>query len=261
MGTPLGSRAAICKFRPLIQSEITGYIGRITLNRPEAHNALTIAAMTEIREVLEGWTTQDIRAVIITGTGKSFCSGVAFEALAETDWSKNPLTDLCNAVENFRAPTICALNGGVFGGGVELAIACDFRVGVAGMKMFVPAAKIGIHYTSDGIARVVQKLGAQMARRIFLLAEKFDDNQLLECGFLDRLGLDEADTLANTLSGLAPTAVQGMRRTILEISRGALDKQAAEKQSVKSHLSAEHAEGMAAMKEKRRPNFTSPEDL
>ena len=90
-------------------------------------------------------------------------------------------------MESFPAPTICALNGGVYGGGVDLAMACDFRIGVQGMKMFVPPARLGIHYDPAGIARVVQRLGAQMARRVFLLAENFDDQALLDCGFLDYL--------------------------------------------------------------------------
>lgn len=245
----------------MIQAELQGHIGRITLNRPEAHNALTKAAMGEIVNVLASWQEADIRAVIITGEGRSFCSGASLEELGDGSWEDNPLTTLCNAVEAFNAPVIAALNGGVFGGGVELALACDFRIGVLGMKMFVPPAKLGIHYEAAGIGRAVERLGAQMARRVFLLAERFEDEALQTIGFLDDLVAPEAlekraETMANDISALAPLAVQGMKLTILETSRGTLDKAAAKARVKACFASEDHAEGLAAMREKRPPSFT-----
>ncbi len=245
----------------MIDTEITGNTGRITLNRPETHNALDQGAMRRLTEVLRDWADKDLRVLVLTGTGRSFCSGAALGDVAGEDWGDNPLTTLCNTLESFPAPTICALNGGVYGGGVDLAMACDFRIGVQGMKMFVPPARLGIHYDPAGIARVVQRLGAQMARRVFLLAENFDDQALLDCGFLDYLVgpgdlKGRAGALADTLENLAPMAVQGMKRTILEISRGTLDEQAAAERIAACFSSADHAEGLAAMKEKRVPKFT-----
>lgn len=245
----------------MIEALIDGQIGRITLNRPETHNALEQSAMRDLTGVLFDWANTDMRAVILTGTGRSFCSGASLGDVAGEDWGDNPLTALCDALEAFPAPTICALNGGVYGGGVELAMACDFRVGVTGMKMFVPPAKLGIHYDPAGIGRVQQRLGAQMARRVFLLAEKFEDQALLDCGFLDyllepgALGA-KAEALANTVASLAPMAVQGMKRTILEISRGTLDADAAAARIASCFASDDHREGLAAMQEKRPPKFT-----
>jgi len=244
----------------VIEARKTGFIGRITLNRPAAHNALTQAAMADIVAVLDRWADSDIRAVIITGTGRSFCAGASLDELGVADWQNNPLTRLCDTLERFGAPVIAALNGGVFGGGVELALACDFRIGVQGMKMFVPPAKLGIHYEAAGIGRTVQRLGPQMARRLFLLAEKFDAPALLDAGFLDALVAADslktrADSMAATIAALAPLAVQGMKRTILEISRGTLDETAAKTRVRACFGSADHAEGLAAMREKRPPVF------
>ena len=215
-----------------------------------------------IEASLEGHIGQDkdIRAVVITGTGRSFCSGASLDELGSGDWNDNPLTTLCDAVEGFKAPVIAALNGGVFGGGVELALACDFRIGARGMKMFVPPAKLGIHYEASGIARAVQRLGAQMARRGFLLAEKFEDEALLAAGFLDDLVepealSDRALQMAGDITTLAPMAVQGMKQTILEISRGTLDETAAKARVRACFASTDHAEGLAAMREKRAPDF------
>ncbi len=245
----------------MIKATLQGHIGRITLSRPEAHNALTKAAMGALQATLEGWASRDIRAVIITGVGHSFCAGASLEELGDGGWDSNPLTPLCAAVEGFKAPVIAALNGGVFGGGVDLALACDFRIGVQGMKMFVPPAKLGIHYEPEGIARAVQRLGAQMARRVFLLAEKFEADTLLAHGFLDELVAPDAletraDEMAQAVSALAPMAVQGMKQTILEISQNRLDTPAAKARVRACFASNDHAEGLAANREKRRPNFT-----
>jgi enoyl-CoA hydratase/carnithine racemase len=245
----------------MIKAVLKGRIGHITLARPAAHNALTKAAMGDIQAVLEGWADRDIRAVILTGEGRSFCAGASLDELGDGDWENNPLTPLCATVEGFKAPVIAALNGGVFGGGVDLALACDFRLGVAGMKMFVPPAKLGIHYEPDGIARAVQRLGAQMARRVFLLAEKFEAEALLAYGFLDELVAPDvlhsrAAALAESVAALAPMAVQGMKQTILEASQNRLDTAAAKARVRSCFASADHAEGLRAMREKRPPKFT-----
>lgn len=247
----------------MIDATLDGRIGRLTLNRPEAHNALDAAGLQALQDRLEGWEQDEtIRALVLTGTGKSFCSGVSLGDVAGLDFAAdNPLTRLCDRLEAFPAPTIAALNGGVYGGGVELALACDFRIGVTGMRAFAPPARLGIHYEPAGINRAIQRLGAQMARRIFLLAESFDAPALLAGGFLDHL-VEPAELasktaeLTETLDGLAPLAVRGMKRTILELTRGALDTEAARARIAACFASADHAEGLAAQKERRAPSFT-----
>ncbi|WP_181164467.1 enoyl-CoA hydratase/isomerase family protein [Amaricoccus solimangrovi] len=245
----------------MIDARLDGRTGRLTLNRPEAHNALDAAALGALRETLEAWAEEDLRALVLTGTGGSFCSGVSLGDVAELDFATdNPLTRLCDTLERFPAPTIAALNGGVYGGGVELALACDFRVGVTGMRAFAPPARLGIHYEPAGIDRAIQRLGAQMARRIFLLAEEFEAEALLAHGFLDHLVAPEAldakvSGMTATLEGLAPLAVRGMKRTILELTRGALDAEAARTRVAACFASADHAEGLAARKERRAPRF------
>lgn len=245
----------------MILSEIDGPVGRVTLDRPEAHNALDQAAMRALRALLAEWAERpEIRVLVLTGRGRSFCAGAALGDVAGQDWSENPLTAACDAVEAFPAPTIAALNGGVYGGGVELALACDFRVGVTGMRAFAPPARLGIHYDPAGLRRAVDRLGSQMARRMFLLAETFDAEGLLAAGFLDHLVAPEAlagkaDEMAATVAGLAPLAVRGMKRTILELSQGRLDAEAARDRIRACFASADHAEGLAAQREKRTPRF------
>ena len=238
-----------------------GDIGYLTLNRPAAHNALTRDAMAEIVAQLNNWRGTGLRAIILTGSGKSFCAGASLDDVASSDWVENPLTAVCDAIEDFPAPVIAALNGGAYGGGVELALAADFRIGVAGMRACVPPAKLGIHYPPAGIARAIARLGSQTARRMFLLAESFDDSALLATGFLDALvapeGLAERSAvMAEQIAGLAPLAVQGMKRTIVELERGTLDEAAARERIVAAFASQDHAEGLAAQRAKRKPIFT-----
>lgn len=246
----------------MIRAAVEGAVARIALDRPEAHNALDRAALRALTALLGDWAErEEIRVLVVTGRGRSFCSGAALEDVAAGDWTENPLTAACDALEAFPAPTVAALNGGVYGGGVELALACDFRVGVEGMRAFVPPARLGIHYEPAGLRRAVERLGAQTARRMFLLNETFDAEALLSKGFLDRLvptGRLEAEAaeMAETLAGLAPLAVRGMKRTILELSRGTLDEAAARARVAACFASADHAEGLAAWRERREPRFT-----
>ena len=198
---------------------------------------------------------------MLTGRGRSFCAGAALGDVAGADWTDNPLTRLCDALEAFPAPTVAGLNGGAYGGGVELALACDFRVGVAGMRAFVPPARLGIHYEPAGIARAIDRLGSQAARRLFLLAESFDAEALLALGFLDHLVAPDgarrrsSPSSTATIAGLAPLAVRGMKRTIVELGRGRLDAAAARERIAACFASADHAEGLAAQREKRAPRF------
>jgi enoyl-CoA hydratase/carnithine racemase len=245
----------------MIGNRIDGPLGHIFLDRPDAHNALDREAMAAMAALLADWAGRDdLRAVVLTGRGRSFCAGASLGEVAGGDWTENPLTALCDALEAFPCPTVAALNGGVYGGGVELALSCDFRVGVRGMPAFVPPARLGIHYEPAGIRRAMERLGAQATRRLFLLAETFGDEALLAAGFLDRLvepeALEaEAGAMAEALVGLAPLAVRGMKRTIVELSRGTLDAEAARTRIAACFASEDHAEGLAAQRERRAPAF------
>ena len=134
--------------------------------------------------------------LVLTGTGKSFSSGFNIgrlgegaaeeEADAEADADEDAAFDrVTDRLERFVLPTICALNGGVYGGSTDLALACDFRIGVEGMAMFMPAARLGLHYYAGGLRRYVSRLGLNAAKRLFLQAQRVDTAELLRIGYLD----------------------------------------------------------------------------
>ncbi|HVL19887.1 MAG TPA: enoyl-CoA hydratase-related protein [Amaricoccus sp.] len=255
------------EIRGMIEATLDGppdaLVGRIVLNRPEAHNALDRAGIEAFGQVLADWEGRDdLRAVLLTGRGRSFCAGASLGEVAGGGFGGvNPLTTLCDRLDAFPVPVVAGLNGGVYGGGVELALACDFRVGVEGMRAFVPPARLGIHYEPAGIARAVDRLGSQMARRMFLRAEIFAAEALLAAGFVDEIVPaaeveGRAAAIAGEIASLAPLAVRGMKRTIREIVAGTLDEAGARTRVAACFASNDHAEGLAAQREKRPPRFS-----
>ena len=148
-------------------------------------------------------------------------------------------------------PTICRLNGGVYGGSTDLALACDFRIGVDTAEMFMPAARLGLHYYTSGIARYVSRLGVDNAKKLFLTAQKIAAPEMLRIGYLTAMvppeALDEeVDRLATILAGNAPQAMRGMKRAINEFARGKLDEEAADRRHRESMRGDEIKEGIKA---------------
>ena len=129
------------------------------------------------------------------------------------------------------------------------------------MRAFAPPARLGIHYEPAGIARAIDRNGSQAARRMFLLGETIYADALLAMGFLDHLVAPEAlaartAEMAETVAGLAPLAVRGMKRTIVELTQGRLDAGAARARIAACFASDDHAEGLAAQRKRRTPRFT-----
>ena len=245
---------------------INGARATIRLNRPAEHNRLDPGDLNTLRAQLQRIDAQaGIRVVVLTGTGaKSFCSGYTISALQDMKTRPSPddatLEQVIDAVENLRVPVICALNGSVYGGGIDLALACDFRIGVTGTRMMMPAAGIGLHYYAGGMRRYVERLGLAASKKLFLIGEPMQCDEMLRVGYLDELVEPAAlqgrtDALARIIEGNAPQALAGMKRHLNLISQGKYDPAAITADSQKSLRSAELAEGLAALKAKRRPKF------
>lgn len=242
-------------------AEIQGSLATVTFCRPEKHNALEIGDLEALDSALVRLAGQsDIRTLVLNAQGKSFCAGVDFGAVAGHDWRDNPLERVSDRLENLPFPTLCVLQGGVYGGGTDLALACDFRLGARGIRSFIPPAKLGIQYHPHGLKRAVTRLGLGPAKRLFLATETFDDAEMLRTGFLD--WLVEADALAEralalaaTLSSLAPQAVRGMKQSLNEIAANLFDERSARDRAAASFGTEDFLEGRAAMAEKRPPKF------
>lgn len=246
---------------------IDGARATIRLNRPRHLNRLQAEDLTSLLTLFDQIEADPaIRVLILTGTGRAFSAGydlgsIAERAATEHDESAGSAFEVVvNRLEDLAVPTICRLNGGVYGGSTDLALACDFRIGVDTAEMFMPAARLGLHYYPSGIKRYVSRLGADNARRLFLTAEKIGAPEMLRIGYLTMMippeALDmEVDRLAAVISGNAPMAMRGMKRAINEFAKGAMDEAAADRRHRESMRGSEIKEGIKAFSEKRPPRF------
>ena len=248
--------------------DISGARATIRLNRPRHHNRLEADDLGVLLKLFDQVEADPaVRVLVLTGTGRTFSSGYDLGSVAERAVSANEQQSagsafevVANRLEDLSLPTICRLNGGVYGGSTDLALACHFRIGVDTAEMFMPAARLGLHYYKSGIQRYVSRLGADNARKLFLTAQKIEAPEMLRIGYLTAMvppeALDEeVDRLAAILAGNAPVAMRGMKRTINEIARGKLDELAADQRARDSMRGAEIREGVKAFTEKRPPRF------
>ncbi len=242
--------------------EIDGPQATITLNRPEKHNALQADDMQAIIAALQQVsTTPEVRVLVITGRGeKTFCAGASLKQLGSGQFQSNLYETMTNRLEAMKIPTICALNGSVYGGGAELALCCDFRMGVKGSRMFVPAARLGLCYPITGLKRYVNRLGHGPAKRILVAGETLPAQEMHRLGFLDylvqRSELEaRCDELAQQIAGLAPLAVQAMKYLVDQTANGTLNEAEATALRQTTLDSQDLQEGLLAQSEKRRPVF------
>ena len=167
---------------------------------------------------------------------------------------------LADALASLSVPSICALNGSAFGGGVELALCCDFRIGVSGSRIAVPAARLGLCYPLGGIRRYVAALGQPVTTRLLLGAEEMGEDAMLASGFLHAVvASDElvhaTEDLALRLASLAPLAVQAMKRLVREVAHRSVDPGRAEELIARCATSTDFREGVRARREGRSPVF------
>src|ERR1700761_4959454 len=249
--------------------ELNGARATIRLNRPRHLNRLQPSDLDTLMELFDRVEAEPaIRVLVLTGTGRAFSAGYDLNSVAERATSAVEQNSagaafevVADRLEDLAVPTICRLNGGVYGGSTDLALACDFRIGLDSCEMFMPAARLGLHYYRSGIGRYVTRLGVNNAKNLFLTAQKIDAKEMLRIGYLTGIVMsieeldEEVDKLATILAGNAPVAMRGMKRTINEFARGKLDEAAADRRARDSMRGDEIKEGIKAFAEKRPRKF------
>lgn len=217
------------------QLTVEGRRATIRLDAPERRNALgplDLRALEHIFDRIE--RDRSIDVAILTATGETFCSGYdlgELRAELKSDAAAGARGDfprMVDTLENLRVPTLCALRGGAYGGGTDLALACDFRIGTPRTTLAVPAARFGLTFYSGGLRRYVDRLGLDVAKRIFLLAEPLGANELLRVGFLHEIVEDDEidariERCTQLLLSNATQAVAALKRSLNEVGRGAAD--------------------------------------
>jgi crotonobetainyl-CoA hydratase len=251
--------------------EQRGHVLLITINRPQARNAVNAAVHIGIGEALErAEADPEIRAVILTGAGdKAFCAGADLVALSRGE--RLAPQDKVQAGWGFAGfvqhpiskPVIAAVNGFALGGGTELALASDLVIAAETAQFGLPEVKRGIMAAAGGAFRLMQQVPPKIAMEYLMTGEPFSAARAAELGLVNKVVpadhlLDEAFALAERIAANAPLSVQASKRIALQIS----DHQRAAEDSFWAHNAAEMRalmqsedarEGPRAFAEKRAP--------
>lgn len=259
---------------PLMTSIDENGVATVTLNRPNVHNAFNDDLIWELNDTITKLGANPVvRAIVITGSGKSFCAGGDLNWMKEAASYSNEqnlrdaqnLSDMFNTLNSCPKPTIAIVNGNAFGGGVGLIACCDIAVGVYGSLFALSEVRLGL--TPATISPfVISAIGERAARRYFLTAERFTTEGAMHIGLLHDVApsLQDACTLAhamikNILAG-APGAQAEAKDLIATVSGKEITKQLrteTAKRIAAQRNSAEGQEGLGAFIEKRKPSWIS----
>ncbi|HTR07826.1 MAG TPA: enoyl-CoA hydratase/isomerase family protein [Paraburkholderia sp.] len=238
---------------------VAGPIATITLRRPDMANRLEPEDLVTLRGFIRDVNARrEVLVLRLCAQGRHFCAGFNIGSLDGNAGAS--FEALANELEQARPVTIAAINGGVYGGATDLALACDFRIGVDTSEMFVPAARLGLLFYRGGLQRYASRLGLNVAKKLLLGAVTFDAAQMAACGFLDNVVAratlpDEMDRLSGELAGMAPLALLGMKKHLNRIASGTLDVDEFRRDVAQADASHDLREGALAWKEKRKPVF------
>lgn len=260
--------------QPAVLVERRDHVMIVTLNRPEARNAINQAVWVEAGSALaEAELDPDVRAVIITGAGdQSFCAGADLKALSRgepiaPDAPEQLAWGFAGIVSHaISKPLIAAVNGTALGGGTEIALACDLVVAAEGATFGLPEVKRGILAGAGGAFRLVQQLPRKIAMEMLLSGEAISAARAHELGLVNVVVarealLDAALALAARITVNAPLSVQASKRIALGIANGKIaDDDAAwtatRREASVVMRSADAREGPRAFAEKRAPVWT-----
>jgi enoyl-CoA hydratase/carnithine racemase len=238
-----------------------GALRTITIDRPDKRNALDDEHLAALAAAFSGLDAQEVRAVVVTGSGTAFCAGYDLgRGGAITDAA------VMRAMEAVRAcavPVLAVVNGPAFGAGLELALSADTRLAAPGASFCLPSARLGIAYAPRALARLVALVGTGVARRMLFTAEVVPADRALQWGLVEELASPDALparslALAESLASLAPLAVRAMKRTFdaLEPAPAPGDLVPIEAERLAAFGSDDAREGLAAHLARRPPRYS-----
>jgi enoyl-CoA hydratase/carnithine racemase len=189
-----------------------GPIGRLTLNRPDRLNALSVQMLEELAAAARWFDTQqDVKAVVVTGNGRAFCAGADLTGFPAVDEAAlRPAADagrvMADALEQMRAISIVGIAGWCVGGGLVLAAACDLRVASSATRFSIPEVDLGIPLAWGGIPRLVREIGPALTKELVITCREFDAPEALSAGFLNFVV--EPQSLESKLMELAQSVAE-----------------------------------------------------
>jgi len=240
--------------------------GEITLDRHAKRNALTPEMLEQLDAALAKVAASDARVVLLRAAGEDFCAGAdigLFSGLSGVemwrDWTALGHR-VFDALARLRQPTIAVVHGNAFGGGLELALACDFRVVAEGARLGLPEGGLGTVPGWGGTERLADLVGRARALEIVLARRTIDAATAYDWGLattvVPRAELESTvDELATRLSGGAPVAVQLAKQLIHAAADGASSRVLEPLAGALASATDDLAEGVAAFRERRAPAF------
>jgi len=237
-------------------------VARVVIDNAAKRNALD-------REILDGLAATlpglDARCIVLTGAGDVFSAGydigtLSPEHLAEeaADLLTHPFEAALAALDAVEVPVIAALGGHAFGGGLELALACDLRVCASAAKLGMPPGRLGVVYSHTGLRRFVDAIGSARTRELFLTARPVSAEVALEWGMVNEVAEDvvtRSIALASEIAALAPLSLRGNKRVLRALIPRLDPALEAELHALRdaAFRSEDFAEGVSAFIGKRAP--------
>ena len=245
----------------------------LTLNRPDRHNAMNPGLLTALHAaLLDAERDSQVRAIVLTGAGASFCAGADIEHMRSTrDLSEagnledaRLLAQCLRALDEVDRPLIARVNGNAFGGGIGLIACADVAIGASTAKFALTEVRLGLVPATIS-PYTIRAIGTRQARRLFLTAARFDAPEAQAIGLLHNAvastQLDETveHTVASLLQG-GPSALREAKR-LIRIVEGATNRDTLQEETsrllAKVRCGDEAKEGLSAFLEKRKANWTA----
>lgn len=212
---------------PDVHTAVTGPAAVVRFDRPDKHNAVRVATLESLSKAFDALEARrDVRVVVLTGAGQSFCSGAdmselagfSIEEIKRTIWGG--WRSLIRRIEEFPKPIIAAINGAAVGGGLEIASVCHLRIASEGARMGLPEITHGHLPGAGGLVHLTRLLPRAIASYCLLTGETFDARQALTYGFVSHVVpaddlLSTAQKLAERIASLAPLTVDLTLRALL----------------------------------------------
>ncbi len=216
-----------------LRVEADGAVGRLTLDRPEKLNPLSVAALREIADAARWLDAQPgVKVVIVRGAGRSFSAGADLASFSGApELSIRDAADLgrrmADALEAIDALAIAQIHGWCVGGGVVLAAACDLRVAADDARFSIPEVDLGIPLAWGGIPRLVREIGPARTKELVATCRVFDAAEAREIGFVNRVVAPDAlegevEALARSLAAKARHALRSTKRHVDAVTAGAV---------------------------------------